>query len=219
MENPVVTPKCVNCMAEIHEREYLQKRFFNSYKDWFMYVSIIMLSRLLLFAFLAIAFGNEYKAVDDVDLPKYMGKWYQMYGDTFDKLFQGNGRCSTAEYELLEDGRVSVFNKQLDKNDEVDSIPGFAYYNDGDCCGYLTVELKGTQPAPYWILELGPIVDDKYDYSVVSDNFALSLFVLARNVDDFYRLYDAGVQKSLQDFGFTKSRNSPIAMNQTDCAF
>ena len=182
-----------------------------------MYVSMFMFSTFLLFAFLAVAFGKEYKAVDEVDLPNYMGKWYQIYGDAFDKVFQGNGRCSTAEYELLEDGRVSVFNKQLNKNDEVDSIPGFAYYSEGDCCGYLTVELQGTQPAPYWILELGPLVDNKYEYSIVSDNMALSLFVLARDVDIFYKLYDTDVQKSLQEFGFTKSRNSPIAMNQTDC--
>ena len=184
-----------------------------------MYVFMIMFSRFLLFAFLSVAFGKEYKAVDEVNLPNYMGKWYQIYGDAFDKVFQGNGRCSTAEYELLEDGRVSVFNKQLNKNDEVDSISGFAYYNEGDCCGYLTVELEGTRPAPYWILELGPLVDNKYEYSIVSDNLALSLFVLARNVDSYYKLYDAEVQKSLQEFGFTKSRNSPIAMNQTDCAF
>lgn len=180
---------------------------------------MMMFSRLLFVAFLAIALAKEYKAVDEVILPQYMGKWYQIYGDAFDKLFQGKGRCSTADYELLEDGRVSVFNKQIDKDDQIDSIPGFAYYSDGNCCGYLTVELQGTQPAPYWILELGPLVDDKYDYSIVSDNMALSLFVLARDVDSYYKLYDTEVQKSLQEFGFTKSRNSPIVMNQTDCTF
>ena len=148
-----------------------------------------------------------------------MGKWYQVYGDKFNRIFQGNGQCSTAKYSLMDDGRVSVLNKQFDENDNLDTISGFAYYSEGDCCGYLTVELKGTKPAPYWVLELGPIVEDSYDYSIVSDNLALSLFVLARDVDTFYKLYDTNVLESLKGFGFTKPWNSPTIMNQTDCGF
>ena len=75
-------------------------------------------------------------------------------------------------------------NKQLSNKDEKESITGYAYYSDGDCCGYLTVQLEDLSPAPYWVLELGPVVDDSYDYAIVSDNFAFSLFVLARNVSN-----------------------------------
>ena len=178
-----------------------------------------MFSTLLLFAFFALINGKEYKAVDEVDLTKYMGKWYQVYGDGFNNIFQGGGHCSTAEYSLLEDGRVSVLNKQLDENDKIDGITGFAYYGEGDCCGYLTVELKDLKPAPYWILELGPIVSDNYQYSIISDNLALSLFVLTRDVDEFYKSYDTTVLESLKEFGFTKPWNSPKTMNQTDCVF
>lgn len=178
-----------------------------------------MFCTFLLFAFFSVIYGKDYKAVDELDLTKYMGTWYQVYGDKFNRIFQGNGRCSKAEYSLMDDGRVSVLNKQLDENDNLDSIPGFAYYSEGDCCGYLTVELEGTKPAPYWVLELGPIVDNSYDYSIVSDNLALSLFVLARDVDTFYKLYDTTVLESLKEFGFTKTWNSPVTMNQTDCVF
>jgi hypothetical protein len=66
-------------------------------------------------------------------------------------------------------------------------------------------------------LELGPIVDDLYDYAIVSDDKALSLFVLTRDVDSFYKLYDEQVLLSLNEFGFTKTINSPMTMNQTDC--
>ena len=100
---------------------------------------------------------------------------------------------------------------------EYDNIDGYAYYKDDDCCGYLTVKLDGTPEAPYWVLELGPIVDDLYDYSIISDNKALSLFVLTRDVDRFYKLYDTQVLESLNDFGFTRSINTPKTMNQTDC--
>ena len=91
------------------------------------------------------------------------------------------------------------------------------YYDNDDCCGYLTVELKDQSPAPYWVLELGPIVDDLYDYSIVSDNNAISLFVLTRDVDRFYKLYQGIVDESLKEFGFTKPYNKPEIMNQTNC--
>jgi lipocalin len=176
-----------------------------------------MFSTFFFLTFFVVIYGNDYKAVDEIDLTKYMGKWYQVYGDKFNRIFQGNGRCSTAEYGLIDDGRVSVLNKQFDENNKLDAIPGYAYYSEGDCCGYLTVELEGTKPAPYWVLELGPIVSGNYEYSIVSDNLALSLFVLARDVDTFYKLYDTNVLESLKEFGFTKPWNLPTFMNQTDC--
>jgi len=161
--------------------------------------------------------GKEYKAVDNLDLEQYVGKWYQVYQDNFNKLFQGIGRCATAEYNIVDTNNISVYNQQINKKNEYDSISGSAYYKDGDCCGYLSVTLDGAPEAPYWVLELGPVVDGLYDYSIVSDDKALSLFVLTRNVENFYKLYDDDVLLSLKEFGFTKSYNTPFIMNQTDC--
>ncbi len=175
--------------------------------------SILFVSTLLFFT----SFAKEYQAVDELDLNKYVGKWYETYGNDFDKIFQGNGKCSTAKYELLDNGKVSVLNKQLDKNDNLDEITGYAYYKEGDGGGYLTVSLKGTPEAPYWVLELGPVFEGYYDYSIVSDDKALSLFVLTRDVDRFYKLYDTIVLDSLKELGFDKKFNSPQTMNQTDC--
>ena len=162
-------------------------------------------------------YSKDYKAVDNLNLDQYIGKWYQVYQDNFNKLFQGNGRCATAEYDIVATNNISVYNEQINTKNEYDSISGSAYYKDGDCCGYLTVKLDGSPEAPYWVLELGPVVNGLYDYSIVSDDKALSLFVLARNVENFYKLYDNDVLLSLKEFGFTKSYNSPFIMNQTDC--
>jgi len=177
-----------------------------------MYCSI-----LLVFAFFHTCCCKEYKAVDELDLPKYMGKWYQVYKDNFNKAFQGFGRCSTADYSIVESNKVSVLNQQINKNNMYESIDGYAFYKDDDCCGYLTVKLDGAPQAAYWVLELGPVVDDLYDYSIVSDNIGLSLFVLTRNVDRFYKLYNDAVLVSLDEFGFNKEINKPLVMNQTDC--
>lgn len=171
------------------------------------------------FTLFACTYGQDYKAVDELDLSKYVGHWYQVYGDNFNRIFQGNGKCSTADYELLDDGRVSVLNKQLSNKNAQETISGYAYYINDDCCGYLTVQLEGTPEAPYWVLEVGPIVNDYYDYAIVSDNFALSLFVLARNVEDFYKYYNDDVKKSLYDLGFNQIWSYPVPMNQTDCSY
>ena len=175
----------------------------------------LLLINILLFFFLCNS--KEYKAVEQLELSMYVGKWYQTYGDNFNKLFQGNGRCSTANYSLLNNGKVSVLNQQINENDELDMITGCAYYKDDDNGGYLTVSLKNNPDAPYWVLELWPLVDNYYDYAIVSDNRALSLYVLTRDVDRFYELYNDTVLVSLGDFRFKKKYNHPVTMDQTDC--
>ena len=171
----------------------------------------------LLLTFMTCALSKEYKAVDYVNIEQYLGKWYKVYSDKINNIFQKNGRCSTANYGLLENKNISVLNKQFDESNNIDSITGIAFYKEGDCCGYLTVQLKDLAPAPYWIIELGPVVNDFYDYAIVSDNKALTLFVLSRNVTDFFYTYNKDVLTSLQDFGFTKPWNSPKLMDQSNC--
>ena len=166
--------------------------------------------------FISISLARDYKAVDELDLNKYIGLWYEVYQDNFNLLFQNNGRCSTAKYDFAEDNKVSVFNKQI-TNDKYDTIAGYAYYKNNDCCGYLTVQLKGTPEAPYWVLDLGPIYNDLYDYAIVSDDKALSLFVLTRDVERFFKLYNDEVLITLNQLGFSKRYNTPTIMNQTDC--
>ena len=82
---------------------------------------------ILLFSSISCSFSKEYKAVDELNIPQYMGKWYQVYKDKFDNVFQKNGICSTAEYVLGEDNIVKVLNKQI-TNNKYDSITGIAYY-------------------------------------------------------------------------------------------
>ena len=172
---------------------------------------------LVFFSIIGCAFGKEYMAVDYLNIEQYLGKWYQVYSDKFDDTFQKNGRCSTANYGLLENKNISVLNKELDENDKIDSITGVAFYREGDYGGYLTVQLKDLYPAPYWVIELGPVINNYYEYAIVSDNKAVSLFVLSRNVSEFFNTYNDNVLKSLEEFGFTKPWNSPKLMDQTNC--
>ena len=176
-----------------------------------------MLYLLPLVFFFAICYGDDsYKALDALNLDLYVGNWYEVYQNNIDKTFQGNGRCATATYNFLKNGSISILNKQI-LNDKIDSITGYGYYKDGDTGGYLTIKLEDNIEAPYWVLSVGPVVDDKYSYSIISDNKKITLFVLTRDVDLFYKKYDSEVLKQIDEFGFTKNYNKPIYMNQTDC--
>lgn len=164
---------------------------------------------------------QEYKPVAYLELDKYTGRWFQVIKDLSDMTFQGLGTCTIADYSITKNSNnITVLNSQFDKDGSVDQIKGYAYYQEGNTGGDLTVDLDGTPGnAAYWIIELGPIVNEQYQYSIVSDNLKLSLFVLVRNVTEYYDKYNKKVFDSLQDFGFTKEYNKPQTMNQIDCDY
>ena len=98
----------------------------------------------LLLAFSYNAHCKEYKAVDELDLPTYMGKWYQVYKDNFNKVFQGFGRCSTAEYSILDTNKVSVLNQQMQPGNLAMLKPIPTYIAQGACFKNLIEELDLT---------------------------------------------------------------------------
>ena len=69
----------------------------------------------------------------------------------------------------------------------------------------------------YWVLALGPVVKDLYDWSIVSDKSSATLFVLARNVTSFKINYDDDVLRKVRKLGF-KGCSKPIPTYQGgDC--
>lgn len=150
--------------------------------------------------------------VPKLDLDKYQGRWFQIYGNNFDQLFEKFDNCITADYGLTPSGNVSVLNSQYDKVKGIQQIDGYAYYSKNSNSvlypGELTVHLSGVPyDSPYWVYNLGPVVNGYYDWAIVSDNLKLSLFVLARNVDKYYQQYDTEVLSLLKSYGFNSLVN------------
>ena len=73
--------------------------------------------------------------------------------------------------------------------------------------------------APYWVIELGPVVNGKYDYAIVSDNLSAFLFVLARNPDNFRSKYQADVLSHLTAMGFTGVSKPIETYQKADCKY
>ena len=170
--------------------------------------------------------------VSEVDLLRYAGRWYQVYQDASDDVFESDF-CVVADYGLFANGTISVRNRQRDKSvtGAYDGILGWAALNnrtgthtaDGSLSVYLQLPAPAPQgiPAPYDIIMLGPMSYGPYgayEYAVVSDPFEISLFVLARDVKTYFQLYNATVFAQLEAWGFTHFINKPQMTVQDGCA-
>jgi lipocalin len=158
-------------------------------------------------------FENNFTTVPALDLEKYQGHWYQVYATPIDFTFQGYGKCITADYGILGPNNVSVLNSQLNKKGELEQISGYAFYKDISKPGQISVTLEGVPfVAPYWVLNLGEVKNNEYQYSIVSVPVGPSLWVLARNILEFFADYDEEVTSLLKHYDFNY-----VKVDQTSC--
>ena len=163
--------------------------------------------------------------VPSLDASNYLGRWYQMYGDAFTQdTFELGSQCSTADYGVYAAHNISVHNAARlgHPYGELDIIDGYAVQSETHP-GELLVHFPGQKiNGPYWIFELGPQTssDDPicaptcYEYALISDEFNVGLFVLARNTTTFVNEYESVILATLQSEGFTKAWNKPVALYQ-----
>jgi lipocalin len=164
------------------------------------------------------------ETVSSLDVDAYMGLWYQVFGDKFIyETTSPDSYCATAKYWLQEDGTIGVHNYQTtgSPTGEPMSIDGYAYYESAAAAkmepGQLKLHFDVTPvDGSYWVLALGPIVNGFYEWAVVSDPTMLSLFILARDVETFYSLYEQEVIALVESLGFTKAWNKPLPLYQGD---
>jgi len=164
------------------------------------------------------------QTVPSVVLNSYYGRWYQVYSDfTVMSTFEFDRVCSSAYYYPYPNGTIAVVNSANKHNSTgpFDIVKGWANVPNASAPGKLSVHLKATGgiPAPYWIYKLGPIVNHQYQYSIVSDDIKLTLFVLSRNITDFNKKYNKEVVDWLFANDFVEWYNRPILSNQTNCVY
>ena len=162
------------------------------YKEYICIYTKMWFQIAKLCAVLSLAWGNTIPSVKELDLEKYIGHWYQVYASPVDFTFQGYGKCITADYDIQGANNVSVLNSQLNKNDELEQIEGYAFYKDLTEPGQLSVHLDGVPViSPYWVVKLGDRdTAAEYTYSIITVPSGPSLWVLARNVSEFF-VFDA----------------------------
>jgi apolipoprotein D and lipocalin family protein len=136
--------------------------------------------------------AGEVRAVEELDLEKYAGRWYEIA--RLPNRFQNDCASDvTATYELREDGRIDVINRCLRKNGEPMSATGVARLASKDGpASELKVRFAPSfltfLPfvwADYWVIDLA----HDYSYAVVGHPNRDYLWVLSRTpqmVDDLY---------------------------------
>lgn len=119
--------------------------------------------------------------VDNVDVERYMGLWYQIAA--YETSFNQGLVAVTAEYTLLEDGTVQVFNRGYKESFDgvVDEILGSATIANPETNAELIVNFPSVPfnfPFPNYLIV---VLDQKnYQYAAVTDPFKSTLFILSR---------------------------------------
>lgn len=108
------------------------------------------------------------------DVARFMGRWYEIA--RYDHRFEKGMTHVTADYILLDDGKIRVVNRGI-KNGRTKEIIGKAKQPDPvRFPGRLKVSFFLWFYADYYILELG----DKYQYAVIGSSSDKYLWILSR---------------------------------------
>jgi apolipoprotein D and lipocalin family protein len=114
-------------------------------------------------------------AVDNVDLRRYAGKWYEIarYPNRFQRNCQSD---TTAIYTLRGDGKVQVVNACREKNGKITTARGTAKVVDKKTNAKLKVTFFWPFYGDYWVIGLSP----DYQYAIVGEPSRKYLWILSR---------------------------------------
>jgi len=156
---------------------------------------------LVCLSVVAVAVDEPLQVVESVDAARYMGLWYSIASipTTFERqCVQG----TTAEYQLLENGRIQVTNTCYDAEGNPDVAHGQAWIPNPSESSKLKVSFVRFLGiwwfgAPYWVIDLAP----DYSYAVVGDPSREHGWILSRTPtlpDDVF----AGIVMRLESKGY-----------------
>jgi len=116
------------------------------------------------------------KAVEHVDLNRYVGKWYEIarYPNRFERDCD---RDVTAEYSLRADGKIRVVNSCITAEGRAKQSIGTAIVTDKTTSAKLKVTFFWPFYGKYWIIDLG----ENYEYAVVGEPSRKYLWILGRS--------------------------------------
>jgi len=131
----------------------------------------------ILFLTGCVGLPENVKPVDNFELEKYLGKWYEIA--RLDHSFERGLSQVTADYSLQDDGGVRVLNRGFSvKKNSWKEAEGKAYFVKGSDQGYLKVSFFGPFYGSYVVFGLD---HENYQYSLVSGPDKSYLWILARS--------------------------------------
>lgn len=113
------------------------------------------------------------KTVEQVDLKRYAGKWYEIAA--MPEPFEAGCACSMAEYSLHPQGYMEVTNRCLKEGREKE-VKGKAYPMAGSNNSQLQLQFFWPMKGKYYIMAL----DEDYQYALVGHPNRRHLWILSR---------------------------------------
>ncbi len=148
------------------------------YPDLSGFFNVIKYCLLFSLLFLAGCLGMPpgVQPVNNFELERYLGTWYEIA--RLDHSFERGLSNVTAEYQLRDDGGVTVINRGYSaEQQEWEQAQGKAFFVDNSSKGYLKVSFFGPFYGSYVVFELD---HENYQYAFVSGPDTEYLWLLAR---------------------------------------
>ena len=171
------------------------------------------------------ALGNlpyDLNTVSNLEIYKYMGNWNYIYTNKITEMIVGeNISCLTSQYKIMDepfnDNFFSIEYNGIFNNTNINTY-GIGHFNSSsEHPGKLIMDLVPESISfNYLILENGPIINNQYQYSIVTDDFGIFLYVLIRNIEDF-TIYQKDIDRTLEFYNFTDYFRKPIILNHVNC--
>lgn len=141
--------------------------------------------------------SQSLQTVPNVDLKKYLGKWYEIA--SYPQRFQKGCHCTTAEYSISEKGYIIVENRcnKYSVSGKQAYIKGKAFVQKNSGNAKLKVQFFWPFRGKYWVIDLA----DDYSYAVVSHPNRKYLWILSRTPKMNDTVYQQILQR-LQEKGF-----------------
>ncbi len=158
-------------------------------KRLFILIAFIMLNTL---AINAKDPDQTIKSTFDFKLEKYLGTWYEIA--RFDHSFERGLEGTTANYSLMENGKIKVTNSGYKNglNGEQKTSIGKAKLTSPETPRNLKVSFFLFFYAPYNILE----IDENYQYVLIGSNSSKYLWILSRTPEMDDKVYKSLLEKA-----------------------
>ncbi len=149
------------------------------------------------------------KLNQNINLTNYLGYWHQIYISPNEYTTHTYSKCIYYNYilELDKPPEITIIKYQINKKNIKQNMNStlllfegkniIKYLNDSDS---------------YWIIKLGEQLNNKYQYSIVTNKEKLYLLVLVRNIDLFYTKYKLEVNDFLLENHYRY-----VNVNQINC--
>lgn len=167
------------------------------------------------------------KDIDDFDINKFAGTWLQVKNNHYvQTTSEIDWFCTGIKVNLIKNDNIT--NVQVSKSPFIHSV----YYNpnkittnyifeNNDCvnniCNLALVDSMATKSLS--IRKVGPIIDDKYDYAILTGYDNVTLLVWARDYDRYYINYNVEVMNLATLWRYNNTIKAPLDIWNVVCRY